>query len=186
MKENKIAGVYKITNKITGDFYVGSSKNIKYRWATHKCLSMWKQQPNSKLYQDMSQYGRDNFTIEVIEKTDNLREREQYWIEQLKPTYNDRHADGIDTDKYKEATRRCYKEYYESHRDEVLAYGKAYHQAHRDKYLAKMKAYSSRLCLYKGETLTLSALSNRFFRRGIPHAWTEAKKYLIQEETDDR
>ena len=26
---NKISGVYKITNTITGDFYIGSSKNIK-------------------------------------------------------------------------------------------------------------------------------------------------------------
>ena len=88
MKENKISGVYKITNIITGDFYIGSSKDIKLRWNIHKTPYTIKKHPNVKLYKAMSQYGRDNFTIEVIEETDNLREREQYWIEQLKPVYN--------------------------------------------------------------------------------------------------
>ena len=33
-----ICAVYKIINTITGDFYIGSSKNVKKRWAEHKCL----------------------------------------------------------------------------------------------------------------------------------------------------
>lgn len=37
ISKDKISGVYKITNKITGDFYIGSSKNIKRRWYSHKC-----------------------------------------------------------------------------------------------------------------------------------------------------
>ena len=106
MKENKIAGVYKITNTITGDFYIGSSKDIKLRWSIHKAPYTIKQHSNVKLYKAMAQYGRDNFTIDIIEETDNLREREQYWIEYLKPVYNDRHADGIDTERRKEAMRR--------------------------------------------------------------------------------
>lgn len=32
---NKISGVYKITNTITGDSYIGSSKNVKDRWKAH-------------------------------------------------------------------------------------------------------------------------------------------------------
>ena len=32
---NKISAVYKITNTITGDFYIGSSKNVKKRWTNH-------------------------------------------------------------------------------------------------------------------------------------------------------
>ena len=31
----KIIGVYKITNTITGDFYIGSSKDVKRRWKVH-------------------------------------------------------------------------------------------------------------------------------------------------------
>lgn len=172
---DKISGVYKITNTITGDFYIGSSKDIKLRWANHKSPSHWKQRPNSKLYQDMSQYGLDNFIFEVLEKTDDLKEREQYWIEHLKPSYNNYWAKGWNIERHIKTNRRCY----EIHRDEKLTYLKAYHQANRDKELAKAKAYGSRLCLYKGETLTLRALTGRFFRRGIPHPTLEAKKYLI-------
>ena len=38
---NKISGVYKITNNITGDCYIGSSSNIKQRWAAEKSPSTW-------------------------------------------------------------------------------------------------------------------------------------------------
>ena len=190
----KISGVYKITNNITGDFYVGSSKDIKYRWANHKSPSMWKQHPNSKLYRDMAQYGRDNFTIEVIEETADLKEREQYWIEQLNPSYNNNWAQGWNTERYKEAHKQCCKEWYKVNRDEQLAKNKAYHYTHRDEYLARMKdwrkanrdkqlaknkAYNNRLCLYEGETLTLGALSCRFSRQGIANPCKEAKKYLL-------
>jgi group I intron endonuclease len=182
MKENKISGVYKITNNVTGDFYVGSSKNIMRRWTQHRYCSEWKKQPNSRLYQAMSHYGKDNFTIETIEETDNLKEREQYWIEQLKPTYNSIRADGQDTERYKAWHKVHYDErlaqnkaYYWAHQDEILAYSKAWHQAHQ----AEQKAYQSKPCLYEGETLTLGALRSRFSRQGIPHPTIEAKKYLI-------
>ena len=53
---NKIIGVYKITNTVTGDFYIGSSKNVKSRWESHKCKSRWNKCPNNPMYQDMKQY----------------------------------------------------------------------------------------------------------------------------------
>ena len=176
---DKISGVYKITNTITGDFYIGSSNNIEHRWANHKSCSSWKNQPNFKLYKDMAQYGLGNFIFEVLEETADIREREQYWIEHLKPAYNNRHAKGLNTERCKEAHKRSCKEWRKIHRDERLAYSKVYNQTHRDKLLAKQRAYSSRLCLYEGETLTLQALSLRLMRRGIPHPTLEAKKYLI-------
>ena len=156
----KIAGVYKITNNITGDFYIGSSKNIERRWSTHKSPSTHKRYPNIKLYKAMAQYGRDNFTIEVIEETDNLREREQYYIEQLNPSYNNNWAQGCDIDSHRLYTRK-------------------YHKAHHDKELAVVKAYNNRLCLYAGKTLTLNALALRFRQRGIANPYKEAKKYLL-------
>ena len=171
----KISGVYKITNNITGDFYIGSSKNIKQRWAQHKYLSQWKLHPNSKLYLAMASYGLDNFTFEIIEKTDNLREREQYYIEQLKPSYNNRYASGWNTERCKEAYRRCSKEWHKVNKD----YNKEWYKSHRNEHLAKNKAYCSRLCFYDGETLTLGTLSSRFCRQGIPHPTLEAKKYLL-------
>ena len=163
----KISGVYSITNNVTGELYIGSSKNIKQRWYSHKCCSSWKKQPNFKLYKDMAQYGLGNFIFEVLEETSSLREREQYWIDKFKPSYNSRYARGCNTERYKETIIRCNKEWYKVHRDE---------------HLAKSKVYYSRLCLYEGETLTLKALTSRFIYHGIPHAWTEAKKYLIEKE----
>ena len=170
--QNKIAGSYKITNTISGELYIGSSKDIKRRWANHKSPSTQKHLPNSKLYQDMSEFGLDNFKFEVLEETTDLREREQYYIEQLKPTYNDRYADGYNIKRRKKASRRRNKEWYKAHRNEKLAYNKAYNKAY-------YKAYHSRVCFYEGETLTLNALSKRLKRQGIPHSTLEAKKYLI-------
>ena len=101
---NKIIAVYKITNIITGDFYIGSSKNIKHRWADHKCPSIWNKCPNNPMYLDMQRYGVDKFEFEVLAEVeiDKLKEREQYFIETLKPTYNDRNANGIDVERQKE------------------------------------------------------------------------------------
>ena len=164
MKENKIAGIYKITNNITGEFYIGSSKNIEKRWTNHKSLSTHKQHPNSKLYKSMAQYGLNNFTFEVIEETADLKKREQYWIKQLKPSYNNIYAKGRNTERRKESNRR---------------YNKAYRQAHRDECLAKMKECNSRLCFYEGETLTLNALALRFRRQGIAHPNKKANEYLM-------
>ena len=177
----KISGVYKITNIITGEFYIGSSCNIKYRWAQHKSPSKWERYPNSRLYKDMSQYGKDKFIFEVIEETDNLREREQYWIDQLKPSYNNNWAYGRDIKRHRENNIKSTKEWRKNHREEQLKKMKAYNHAHRDELLVKNKSYYNRLCLYEGDTLTLNALSARFIRQGIPHARLEAKRYLIQE-----
>ena len=156
----KISGIYKITNNITGEFYIGSSKDIKLRWASHKRPSAQKRLPNSKLYKAMASYGLDNFTFEIIEKTDNLREREQYYIEQLKPSYNNNWAQGLDIERFK-------------------LYNIEYHKAHHDKELAAVKAYNNRVCLYAGKTLTLNALALRFRQQGIAHPYKEAKNYLL-------
>ena len=59
----KISGIYKITNIITGDFYIGSSKNIKQRWLSHKVPSAWSKHPNSRMYQDMAKYGLNNLKL---------------------------------------------------------------------------------------------------------------------------
>ena len=170
----KISGVYKITNNITGDFYIGSSCNIKQRWASHRKPSAQKHLPNSKLYKDMAEFGLDNFKFEVLEETPSLKEREQYWIEQLKPSYNSKRAKR-EIEDFEEANKQRSKAWHKSHRNEMLAYSKAYHQANRDKILAN----NNRLCFYENETLTLAALSSRFFRQGIPHPTIEAKKYLL-------
>ena len=147
----KICGIYKITNTITGDFYIGSSKNVKHRWAHHKIPSSWKKCPNNPMYIDMQKYGVDKFVFEILEEveSDKLKEIEQEFIERLNPTYNNRNANGWDIERYKESQRKaCNK-------------------------------YDNQLCRYNDQTLTLGTLRMRFWRQGIPHPSAEAKKYLI-------
>ena len=147
----KISAVYKITNTVTNDFYIGSSKNIKHRWANHKCPSSLKKHPNNPMYLDMRKYGTDKFVFEVIAEVEpeELKVTEQKFIETLKPTYNSNRANGWNIDKYKEYQKEFYKE------------------------------YNKQLCSYNSELLTLCALSKRFRKAGIEHPQIEAKKYLL-------
>ena len=103
----KICGIYKITNPITGDFYIGSSKNVKRRWAAHKWPSVWKKYPNKQLYKDMIKYGVDKFEFQVIAEVevDKLKEAEQQFIETLNPTYNQINAKGLNIERRKETKK---------------------------------------------------------------------------------
>ena len=178
----KISGIYKITNTITGDFYIGSSKDIKQRWAQHKKPSVWKNYPNNQMYLDMHKYGTDKFVFEVIEEAEpeELKVAEQYFIETFKPTYNSNRANGWDIERYKENQ----KEYHKS--EKYKNYQKEYQQSDEYKEYQKefYKEYNNQLCSYNGELLTLCALSKRFQRAGIPHPQIEAKKYLLNKSKD--
>ena len=81
-----MVGIYKITNQITGDFYIGKSKNIKKRLYNHKHYV----RHSEKFETDIERYGWENFTFEVIEECgeDELLEREAFHIRSLKPSYN--------------------------------------------------------------------------------------------------
>ena len=104
----KISAVYKIINTVTGDCYIGSSRNVKHRWADHKCTSTWKNYPNSQLYLDMKRYGVDKFSFQVIAEVEegSLKETEQQFIEKLHPSYND-----INAKDYVERRKEWHKEY---------------------------------------------------------------------------
>ena len=149
----KISAVYKITNTITGDFYIGSSKDVKLRWMQHKRLSVWKKYLNNQMYLDMQRYGIDKFELQILEEAEScsLRELEQQFIETLKPTYNNNNAKGLDVKRYIETHRKA------------------------------SNNYESQLCCYNNEVLTLATLSMRFIKAGIKHPTLEAKKYLIKE-----
>ena len=164
----KISGIYKITNTITGDFYIGSSKNVKRRWIEHKAPSNWNKHPNIPLYHDMQKYGVDKFVFEILAEVeaDSLKEIEQQFIETLQPTYNNRRANGWDFERQKDYQKDYQKQYKKSDK---------YKESHRK----SNNKYDNQLCFYNGQTLTLNALSKRFRRQGIPHPMQEAKKYLL-------
>lgn len=84
---NKICGVYKITNSVNGKFYIGSSNDIKKRWAQHKTKLNDGRHGNPHLQNAWLLYGADNFTFEVVEECayDVQFEREQYYLNILNP-----------------------------------------------------------------------------------------------------
>ena len=75
-KHNAVPGVYMMINLITGEKYIGSSKNVYRR------RSSWRVR-NSHLNLDMN-----DFVWGVVEETDNYREREQYYISVYQPELN--------------------------------------------------------------------------------------------------
>ena len=177
----KISGIYKITNTATGDFYIGSSKDVKRRWREHKCQSRWNECPNNPIYIDMQEYGTDKFVFEVIAEVEieKLKEKEQKFIETLKPTYNNYNANGFDFERYKEYQKEYQKtdKGKESHKKAQKKYNKS--DKGKESNKKANNKYYSQLCYYNGETLTLNALRIRFRKAGIPHPVLEAKKYLL-------
>ena len=43
-------GIYKITNKINGNSYIGLSTHIEDRWDYHKSPYNWEREKNKSLY----------------------------------------------------------------------------------------------------------------------------------------
>ena len=79
----KICCVYKLTNTITGRFYVGSTFNLKARIKYH--LYSHDRNPNKELGGDIEKYGWGAFKVEILERCtrDTVRERERHYIETL-------------------------------------------------------------------------------------------------------
>ena len=187
MKSNKISAVYKIVNTVTGDRYVGSSKDVFSRWTSHKCPSRWKENPNSPMYQDMQKYGLDKFRFDILApvEPEHLKQVEQEFIDLLKPTYNNYRAKGQNVERYKETKKEWSKS--DRYKEYMKNYSKEYYKSDKGKEARRKgsKNYQNQLCLYNGEELTLSALYKRFSRAGIEHPAVEAKKYLQGDIKDE-
>lgn len=84
-------GIYKFTNKITGEAYIGQSINIRRRYNSHKN----KYDHDKIKYEDtyfhrmLRHYGFENFDFEIIEECSKsvLDEREQYYISLFNTLY---------------------------------------------------------------------------------------------------
>lgn len=79
-----VCGIYKITNQLTKEIYIGQSVNISDRFKQHiKCGLGIDASSTNKLYNNMQKYGVWNFTFELLQKCnrDKLNEKERFWIE---------------------------------------------------------------------------------------------------------
>ena len=94
LKDNKgKAGVYRLTNKLNGKIYIGSSVNLGRRFTEYfssKYLQNVLDRSKSPICRALLKYGYSNFSLEILEycERDNVRAREQHYLDNLEPEYN--------------------------------------------------------------------------------------------------
>lgn len=88
-ENHRKAGVYRWVNKINGKTYVGSSIDIGNRLYTYYSLRSLAKS-NRPIERALLKHGFSNFSLEILEYCD-IKEainREQYYLDNLKPEYN--------------------------------------------------------------------------------------------------
>jgi group I intron endonuclease len=95
----KTPGIYKIENKITGDFYIGSTVCLCRRKTSH-FRNFEKGNCNKLMLEAIRNYGIKYMEFSIIEEIffndslskdyidEYLESLEEYYIDKLKPTYN--------------------------------------------------------------------------------------------------
>ena len=88
--------IYRWVHKINNKSYVGSSNNLNRRLKEYYSINNIKIRVltgNSRIYRVLLKDGYESFNLEILEYCDkNIRVREQYYIDIIKPEYNMRKA----------------------------------------------------------------------------------------------
>lgn len=79
----KVNGIYLITNTVTGKAYVGKSKDVARRWGSHWYQAFGSDKSQTHLHRAMRKYGKDSWEFEVLEQTSDMIPREIFWIAKL-------------------------------------------------------------------------------------------------------
>jgi group I intron endonuclease len=94
LKENKNkSGIYRWNNIVTGKSYIGSSVNLAGRlriYYSEKAMLSILSTRKSIIYSAILKHGYISFSLDILEYCDKnlLIEREQYYLDNLKPDYN--------------------------------------------------------------------------------------------------
>jgi group I intron endonuclease len=85
-----VVGIYKIVRSGSDACYIGSSQNIRARWSQHQRSLRLGVHASAKLQNAWNKYGEAAFQFTVIEvcSTEILLQREQYYLDTLKPVFN--------------------------------------------------------------------------------------------------
>lgn len=85
--------IYSITNLVNQKIYIGQTVNPTNRFAYHKNYLRNNKHDNPHLQNAWNKYGEQSFSFNIVEciivnDVDYLNEREQYWIDNTKASYN--------------------------------------------------------------------------------------------------
>lgn len=130
--------------------YVGSTKEIlSSRMTNHRAGA--KREKPLKIFQAIRKYGYDfNYVMLescMVNSTDEKRMREQFWIDELKPSLNMKRAYNTEednkkwTEENKQHLKQYWKKYNEGRKEDQKIYNKKYHQTHRERHNIQMKQY---------------------------------------------
>src|ERR1700691_97557 len=80
-----ISGVYIIANELDDCAYIGSSRNIRRRWAEHIYCLECGTHPNQNLQVAYAKHGISAFSFKLLEIIKDprsiLEDREQHWLD---------------------------------------------------------------------------------------------------------
>lgn len=169
MDNLNVSGVYKVLCLVNGKFYIGSSKNIRTRWYEHWDERERAKTKNQMMYDDMREYGKENFRIYVIYEGDDYKHIEKVVTYNLQPEYNIRNKTRKEPHKKVKrfADKNEYHRYYYST------------DKGRESIRKANRKYLSRPCVYNGKRMSFGSLYLNFRYMGIENAAQEAKKYLV-------
>jgi group I intron endonuclease len=91
IKENTgKSGIYMWTNLLTGDMYIGQSKDLSKRFRKYFTISYIKSKEELIISRALIKYGYINFSVSILEYCDicDLTVREQHYIDKFNPEYN--------------------------------------------------------------------------------------------------
>jgi group I intron endonuclease len=110
MDYNIVSGVYMIENIKTNKKYIGSSKDIHKRWSEHKALLIKGKHHSIKLQRSYNKTKNKEIyvfsIIEIINDTNLLKEREQYWIDFYDSFKNGYNCSAVDNPSFTEKSER--------------------------------------------------------------------------------
>lgn len=84
------AGIYIFINKVNKKFYIGKSNDLLTRIKFYTKNALDTNFSNSKIFKALGKYGFNNFAFSIIEycPIEELRDREQHYIDMMQPQYN--------------------------------------------------------------------------------------------------
>lgn len=86
------SGIYCWFNNLNGKFYIGSGISLQNRINDYFQPSYLLKKSNLIIVRSIIKYGMDNFILIILEEcesnTENLLEREQFYLDKFKPDYN--------------------------------------------------------------------------------------------------